>query len=322
MRFRSLRSLAAGAVLVAALTPAAALAADPQSNSPAQAVTIDRQLSGVLAPNGFAYYRFFYAGDGSVATINMNVNPDDAHILANIGFNIYDPAGNLVVTGGEQPGLTPDVSANVIKSDAAFKGDYLVQVYNYDLNRSFEYSLALNGVPMQTVPSPAPAGAPASAPAPAPAPAPAAAPEPAPAPAPAAAPAASAPAASAPAAEAPGPASTATDSGARTGRLAAGGSFAEFGFTYPGDSSVYTLNMRVTPDDSAILRNVGFEVYSPKGELVVRGGAQPGLFNNVSANVISMVPGNYSVKLYNYDPTAAIDYSIALLAARPTTAAV
>jgi hypothetical protein len=77
--------------------------------------------------------------------------------------------------------------------------------------------------------------------------------------------------------------------------------------------------MHVTPDDAFVLQNVGFEVNDPNGQLVVKGGAQPGLFNNVSANVISTLPGTYFVKLVNYDPQTPIDYSIALLTAPPTT---
>ena len=284
MRFRSLRILAVAAVIAAALAPMSALAADPQASAPAQAIALDRQMTGSLAPNGFAYYKFFYPGDGTVATVNMNVTPDDAHLLQNAGFNVYDPFGNLIVTGGAQPGLTPDISADVIDSDPAFKGDLVIQVYNYDPNRAFDYSIALNGVPQQPAPAPAQAAAPAAAPASAAAPAPAA-----------------------------------STSDGTSGRLNPGGSFAEFAFDYPGDNSVFTLNMRATPEDTVVLRNVGFEVYDPNGQLVVKGGAQPGLFNNISANVISTMPGSYYVKVYNYDPQTAIDYSIVLVTAPATT---
>jgi hypothetical protein len=284
MRFRSLRIFAVIAVLVAALAPASALAADPQASAPAQAIVLDRQMTGSVAPNAFAYYKFFYPGDGTVATINMNVVPDDVHLLQSIGFNVYDPFGNLIVTGGAQPGLTPDISADVIDTDLAFKGDLVIQVYNYDLNRSFDYSIALNGVPQQPAPMPAPA--------------------------PAAAPAPTTQATAAPAA--------ADDANGNSGRLSPGGNFAGFEFNYPGDDSVFTLNMHVTPDDPFVLQNVGFAVYNPNGDLVVRGGAQPGLFNNISANVISKTPGTYFVQLYNYDPQTTIDYSIVLLTAPPT----
>src|SRR5688500_12979286 len=87
MRFRSLRVLAAAMVVVAALVPASAFAADPMASSPSQAITLDREMSGALAPNGFAYYKFFYPADGTVATANMNVVPDDVHLLGNVGFN-------------------------------------------------------------------------------------------------------------------------------------------------------------------------------------------------------------------------------------------
>jgi hypothetical protein len=278
-----LRILAAAAVVLAALAPVSALAADPQADAPAQAIVLDREMTGSVAPNGFAYYRFFYPADGTVATVNMDATPDDPSILASVGFHVYAPNGRLMASSGAQPGLQPEISANVIDSDPSVKGDHVVQVFNYDPARSVDFTIALNGVPQPPMPAPAPAAAPAPAPA------------------------ATTQTTAAPAAS------------GNTGHLDPNGSSAGFEFSYPGDSSVFTLNMHVTPDDPFVLQNVGFEVYNPHGELVVKGGAQPGLFNNVSANVISTTPGTYFVKLFNYDPQSAIDYSIVLVTAPPTT---
>jgi hypothetical protein len=285
MRIKPLRILAATAVVAAALAPVSALAADPQASAPAQAIVLDRQMAGSVAPGSFAYYKFFYPADGTVATINMDATPDDPFILANVGFHVYAPNGRLMATSGAQPGLQPEISANVIDADPSVKGDQVVQVFNYDPARTLDFTIVLNGVPQPPAPAAVPAAAPAAAPAP----------ESAAAPAPAASPS------------------------ANSGRLNPNGGSVGFEFTYPGDSSVFTLNAHVTPDDPMVLQNVGFEVYNPKGELVVKGGAQPGLFNNVSANVISTTPGTYFVKLFNFDPQTAIDYSIVLVTAPPTT---
>jgi hypothetical protein len=73
----------------------------------------------------------------------------------------------------------------------------------------------------------------------------------------------------------------------------------------------------VTPDDPSVLQLAGFEVYDPHGELVVKGGAQPGLTPNVLANVITRTPGRYLVKVYNYNPTTAIDYEASITTAPP-----
>src|SRR5262245_48771208 len=87
------------------------------------------------------------------------------------------------------------------------------------------------------------------------------------------------------------------------GALRPGGSFAKVEFIYPGDRSVYTVNLQISPDDAGLLKNAGFIVYGPNGEEVVRGGAQPGKRPNVSANVISTRPGRYIVQIQNYDPS-------------------
>ncbi|HEV8638685.1 MAG TPA: hypothetical protein VG370_31110 [Chloroflexota bacterium] len=284
MPLRTWRALAAAAMLVAALGPVGGVAAaDAQTADPAQAVPLTRQLSGHLNPAGsFAYYKFFYPADGSVATINLEVVPDDSFLLQNVGFHVYAPNGSLVASGGAQPGLSPDVSANVIDSDPSVKGDLVVQVFDYDPMRPADFTIWVSGVPVQPAPA---AAAPTTAPAPTPAPAPAPA--------------------------QPGAAE------AMKGRLGPGGSSAEYTFSYPGDQSVYTINLRVMPDDPAVLQLAGFEVYDPHGELVVRGGAQPGLTPNVAANVISRVPGRYLVKVYNYNATSAIDYEASIGVGRP-----
>src|SRR5262245_30078836 len=157
MRFRPLRLLGVAAIVAATLAPgASALAADPQAGSASEAVALDRTLSGSLGPGGFAYYRFFYPGDNSVATINLDVTPDDSFLLKNVGFNIYAPDGSLVVKGGAQPGLSPDVLANVIDDSPSAKGHHIVQVYNYDPSRSFDFSIWGTGSAQPpTTPAPA-----------------------------------------------------------------------------------------------------------------------------------------------------------------------
>jgi hypothetical protein len=101
------------------------------------------------------------------------------------------------------------------------------------------------------------------------------------------------------------------------GTLQPRGSFAKSDFVYPGDKSVYTVNLQIEPDDAAVLKNAGFIVYGPGGEEVVRGGAQPGMRPNVSANVITTKPGRYVVQVQNYDPGRAINYRLEVVAGRP-----
>jgi hypothetical protein len=100
--------------------------------------------------------------------------------------------------------------------------------------------------------------------------------------------------------------------GALTGQLAAGagGHFAYYKFAYPG-SVVTTVNVRVTPDDPVVLRNVGFKVYGPApGKVYLTGGAQPGLVPNLSGDLISAEPGLYLVQVFNFDPRVSVDFTI------------
>jgi hypothetical protein len=158
------------------------------------------------------------------------------------------------------------------------------------------------------------AGAPAVA---APAPAPAVA-----APAPAvAAPAPAAPAASAPAAAPAATATPAANDSNVSGHSFKGqlkpNDFQLFEFDYPGDESVYTVNAQIYPDDPALLDKAGIQVFQPNGTLQVKGGAQPKLQPNVSGNIISKVPGKYTVKVYNDNQNAAIDFEVSLVVGAP-----
>src|SRR5689334_18108669 len=117
LRHGLVRGAAALALGAALLGPAAnALAAPAQSADPSQPVPLADQTTGHLVggPGGhFAFYRFFYPADGSTATVNVEVTPDDPTILQNVGVKIYGPQPNKeYFTGGEQPGIVPNVSGS------------------------------------------------------------------------------------------------------------------------------------------------------------------------------------------------------------------
>src|SRR5438876_3600984 len=99
------------------------------------------------------------------------------------------------------------------------------------------------------------------------------------------------------------------------GRLNAGRT-AQYVFDYPGDQSVWTVEMQVLPDSASA--KAGFRVYSPNGKILVIGGAQGGLTPNVSANVIGTVPGTYLLQTYNAtNPGFPVDYWIRVVAGKP-----
>ena len=151
----------AGAVLIVAsalLTATEAMAADTQTAVPGSAFTLDRPLSGHLEAGSvghFAYYRFIYPADGTTATINLQVWPDDPAVLKNAGFNLYGPQSDrLQVQGGAQPGLNPNISGNLIQADPNAAGTYIVQVYNWDPGAAIDFTLSATGLPPQPAPIP------------------------------------------------------------------------------------------------------------------------------------------------------------------------
>ena len=208
--------------------------------------------------------------------------------------------------GGVQTDLVPNISGDLKSRD---KGIYTVQVYNYNCGVALNYEIWVTGLSAQpdwmpAMPQTAPVAATTAPPVATSVPAPAV-------PAPAAPVAPVAPAV--PAADVT-PAAPASD-GSLSGRLAKGtkGHFDTFELTYPGDQSVYTINMQVFPDDAKVLKDVGFKVYDPTGKTVAQSGPQQSLRPNVSGNLISTVQGTFVVQVYNYDPDLDIDYTISLV---------
>jgi L-fuconolactonase len=111
---------------------------------------------------------------------------------------------------------------------------------------------------------------------------------------------------------------TASAAGTIRGHLQPGGNVATYPISYPGDKSVYTIGLQVSPDDAGVLRNAGFKVFGPQsGRVYASGGAQPGLRPNVAGNLISGDAGTYSIQVYNFDPTTPIDYELSLASNRP-----
>jgi hypothetical protein len=106
----------------------------------------------------------------------------------------------------------------------------------------------------------------------------------------------------------------------RNGRFASSGHLAasssgvstRYSFEYPGDESVYTINLQVSPDNGDLLNRAGFRIYGPNGSVQTTGGAQTGLKPNVSANVTSRTKGRHVVEIYNYNQAVPIDYALSL----------
>ncbi len=295
----------------------------PDNSTPDGAAPLrpGQPASGTLAPSAggsFAYFQLVYPGDGSTLEIDLQVDPDDAAVLANAGFRVYGPlpgrdyASKLYLTGGQRVGSTPNVSGNLVST---VPGLYVVQLYSYAAQATVAYTLSVPGLPPQPPPGPAPYVSPAPTTV-------GAAPQVgqwAPPALPTALVAASpfdvvtpTPLPTTPFGKLwPNDAGPAQAGPGFAGHLAPGQSDL-YQFQYPGDREVYTVNLQVAPDNAALLRNVGFRVYRPPDKVYVEGGAQPGLRPNVSGNLIGRDPGTYTVEVFNRDATVAIDYEVTL----------
>jgi hypothetical protein len=243
-----LRRLALLASLLLALVPFAGAAADPVPLQPEQR----GQLAGDRG-GAFAIYRFFYPGDGEVS-LELRVRQPSAGA---VGVRLYGP-------GGEVSDLRPRQ-----------RGDYTVQVHNYDPLLVADYTLTAVGLPTPTA-------AAATTP---PAVRPTATPEPG----------------------APEQLTGALPPGGSQGR------FALFEFDYPGDGSNYVIQLHVEPDRRDVTDRAGFKLYAPNGRLVLTGGALPGQKPNVVGDFSSREIGTYTVQVYNYGDVP-IEYQVSLQA--------
>jgi hypothetical protein len=278
---RVLAGLAVAAGLVLTTSVAAAQSAD-------KVMVLDKAMGGVLAPSPdmqgkFAYYKVRHPGDGSALTINLHAWPDDAAVLQNAGFRVYGPSPDkLYGWGGLQTAMQPNISGDLITSEP---GEYVIQVFSYDAQTPIQYTISTAGMVMAppSTATVAVAGAAATR--------------------------LNAPVSGQPA--------STTSTSLNKGKLAASpdgqGRFAIYQFTYPGDASTYTVNVRVTPDDAGLLGLAGFRIYGPQPDVVyATGGGQPGMEWNVSADLIATDPGTYVVQVFNWNPDREIDFEVSL----------
>ena len=71
----------------------------------------------------------------------------------------------------------------------------------------------------------------------------------------------------------PGPPAT---PGTIQGHLGPRGQVANYPIYYPGDQSVYTINLQISPDDPALLQNAGFKVFGTRRKVYLTGGPSTG----------------------------------------------
>jgi len=79
------------------------------------------------------------------------------------------------------------------------------------------------------------------------------------------------------------------------------GKFAFYSFEYPGDGSIVTISVDVTPGDPATAPHAGFAVYGPGNTKPYAQGAQTGKHPSHQALFSSTTPGTYLVQVFNYN---------------------
>jgi hypothetical protein len=245
-----LRRLALLAALLLALLPFAGQAADPVPLQPEQRGRLTGDRGGA-----FAIYRFFYPGEGDVS-LELRVDQPGVPDAA-VGMRLYGPSGEVSDRKPRQ------------------RGEYTVQVHNYDPLLTADYTLTAVGLPTPT-----------------------------------AAAATTPPAARPTATPDPGASEQLTGTlppGGSQGR------FALFEFDYPGDGSTYVIKLHVRPDRRDVTDRAGFKLYSPNGRLVLTGGALPGQQPNVVGDFSSRELGTYTVQVYNYGDVP-VEYEVSLQA--------
>lgn len=294
MTRRSLvRGAVAGALLTLPLVGAARAADQPQTSIFEQAVPLVGRHHGHLAGTtggNFAYYRFYYPGDGTTATVYAQITPDDPGVLQTAGIKVYGPRRNFeYVSGGQRQGQSPNIVGRLDGWDRWEAGVYTVQVYNYHPNAAIDFAIWTDGLPAQPAwLAPLAPSAPAQA---------AATPAPTPEPT-----------------DNSRPDSARRLRAEQSGTLPGGrgGHFAFYSFNYPGLWSL-KLELRLSTDDKNILKNVGYKVYGPdpgkeyQWLTIDSDGNWAGTKELWSAD-----RGYFLVQVYNYNPNpdTVVDFTL------------
>jgi len=143
------------------------------NDKPENAVTISPvATTGTLAGGDgskYLYFKFDYPGGDLKYKINVQVSPDDANVLKNVGFRVYGPnATKVYATSGFQKGLRPNVVADLGSTEP---GTYTVQLTNANPGVAVDYRIWLTGKNLvgevaETTPTAAPAPSMPAAPVP------------------------------------------------------------------------------------------------------------------------------------------------------------
>lgn len=100
-----------------------------------------QSLSGSLVGNrggAFAYYTFYYPGDGSTVRLSATFWPADEWLNRGQGFNVYWD-GRLIARSHPK---RDDIARQTAEFSSALAGTFVIQVYNYNPGVTTHYTLS------------------------------------------------------------------------------------------------------------------------------------------------------------------------------------
>ena len=169
-----MRKLALALALSISLLPAVALADDtpaPQADMsfaappitndvPERAVPLNGTVEGdieavppLLGVGKYRFLSFYYAGDNSTVTMDVDFTPGDPAAVTNAGFKVYGPTAGKLYATGAQTGKHPSYEATFASGEA---GTYLLQISNANL-KPIHFAANATGLPPQPTPAATPA---------------------------------------------------------------------------------------------------------------------------------------------------------------------
>jgi hypothetical protein len=261
------------------------MAANADGKSPATAMPLSGIATGSLTGStsgAYDYFTFNYPGDGSIATLNFSVTPNDPVTMSSFGVNVYQ-GGTLLATNnavGSPPGT------NNVDFSSTTASPILVQVYNYGPGLPANFQLQLAGVAGASVtPTPAPA----------------------------------APSTSAPSTPAPlvGDGSAAkpfelktSASGTLAGNVS--GNYVNYQVPYAGDGSTQLVNFSFSPNGPDNANGIFINVYQNGQTLSTFQGNDNGSnpTGTVTIQFSSSTAGPVDIQIGNYNPSGTINYTI------------
>ncbi len=249
-------------------------------------------IQGSLAANtggSYEYAKFNYPGDGSTVTLNLTVDNPLALENTSGGFAVYQ-GSTLIGTSS----ITSDPHTASLSFSSTTAGLTTVQVFDYDPNASFHYTLTPEGLPAQNAATTSATSTESAA---------------------------SATSATASAATTSTTSTTSTAasggnggpstlSGSASGTLAgnSAGSIATYSLDYAGNGQTETISLTVSPTLPQENGAAGLNVYDASGNLI--GTAQPTAPGAVSITLSNNPAGKYTVQIFNYDPTTTVSYTV------------